>query len=914
MTSTGRNIFNNETIIGVGERLQNLQNANIAQDKVAIFKLNNEVETVNVSSYGKQLLNETSFASLRTSILEGSEEAIKYTGDSVYELLFHTNTGGTANAGNLRFKITDTTASLENNVALNCNDVNVNPNKSLIASYIGSDSGNNLNLRYGASVYQQFNANGIEINQNVVMAQNKHLKQKIENSGSAVLFESKSKQQYCLYSYEENTNGGLLIQARRIGNDDIMEINNYRNDDNTYQPISINRTITSSSYVVCGAGVNPSNITSADFVSNGQSIFCNGASVLLDVNSTNIQPYKNIIPSGSLDIGSALAPFNNLYNNISTITNEIRMNTFAPVAGDYTQKGIFFRDGFNGTSNGDNMCIRSIARYDPGPPAGVVGDRLCISSYGGLSVNYFTNNAGNDGSTGRIALFHDEITIHKNMVGNADGTVSLGSSSIKYNDIYSNNLRANVSVYANNVRPYSGSNIHFHNSSITMDATYSLDVDIVRSTGNNRDLVLSTGETSRVALLNTGGIVLETTIYPSITNQQSVGTNSNKFQLGYINGLWANTINGNSTLELYGGSQRHMILGNGGGTFILIDTGLRPNNSTVDIGGSESSSRFRSIYLEENAYLTNLKPIGTNTSVRCGAHFFPELNDTYTLGGSPGGVDRLWNEIYCSNNVINTSDRRKKKDIEEINTQDALKTINKLKPVKYKWINGKSGRTHLGYIAQDIISCDVLGLKDNFAGYVKSESGSLGLRYSQFIALNSAAIQELHKKLKILAIRVNNGGDEVKSDFSSYHTADEDIIERLEILENRELTPIHEEYDDTEVLEKLKQNEEKVKQNEDEIENLKQENSELKEQNKLLNDKLEDFMKLMNERFMQYDEKIKENSTNNIGMNIIETDDGEDTGYDMLNGKIMDVEKQINKLDNKVKKLTTGYNKLIKKL
>jgi len=39
MSSTGINIFNNEKIIGVGERLQNLQNANVAQYKVAIFKL-----------------------------------------------------------------------------------------------------------------------------------------------------------------------------------------------------------------------------------------------------------------------------------------------------------------------------------------------------------------------------------------------------------------------------------------------------------------------------------------------------------------------------------------------------------------------------------------------------------------------------------------------------------------------------------------------------------------------------------------------------------------------------------------------------------------------------------------------------------------------------------------------------------
>ena len=908
MSTTGRNIFNNETIIGISKRLQNLQNANIAQDKVAIFKLNNDVETVNVSSYGKQLLNETSFASFRQSILEGTEEAVKYTGDNVYEILFYTNTGGSPSASNLRFKITDTTASLENNVALNCNDVIVDPTKSFTASYVGSAVGQNLNLRYGNSVYQQFDANGININQNVVMAQNKHIKQKIEDSGSRVLVESEAKLQYCLYSYEAGTNSGLLVQARRVGTDDIIEINNYRNSDNTHQPISINRTITSSSYVVMGAGVNPTNITSADFVSNGQSIFCSGANVLLDINSSTITPYKNIIPSGSLDIGATATRFNNIYNNISTITNEIRLNTFSPVAGDYRQKGIFFREGYNGLSNGDNMCIRSVERTDFSTiPPSTAGDRMLISSYGGVSINYLSNNTGNDGATGRIALFHDQITIHKDMVGNQDGAVSLGTASLKYNEVYSNNIRAHTSLYSSHIRPYSGTSVHFHNSSITLDATYSLDVDTVRSTGNNRDLVLSTGETSRVALLNTGGIVLETTIYPSITNQQSVGISSNKFQLGYINSVWSDAVLGNNTLELYGGSQRHMTLGNGGGTFILIDTGLRPNNSTVDIGGSESSSRFRNLYLEENAYLTNLKPIGTNSSVRCGAHYYPEINNTYDLGGSPGGIDRLWREVYSTNSAINTSDRRKKKDIVEINTQEALKTINRLKPVKYKWKENQSNRTHVGYIAQDVLEADILGLKDNFAGYVKTESGSLALRYGEFISLNTAAIQELHKKLKILAIRVNNNGGEVKSDLSSFHTADEDIIERLEILENRELTPIHEEYDDTEVLEKLKQNE-------DEIKNLKQENSELKEQNKMLNDKLEDFMKLMNERFMQYDEKLKENSTNNIGMNIIETDDGEDAGYDMLNGKIMDVEKQINKLDNKVKKLTTGYNKMIKNM
>lgn len=889
MTSTGRNIFNNETIIGVGQRLQNLQNANVAQDKVAIFKLNNDVETTNISSYGRQLLNETSFASFRTSILEGTEEAIKYTsGDNVYEILFHTNTGGTPSSSNLRFKITDTTASLENDLALNCNDINVNPNRSILASYVGSAVGQNLNLRYGNSVYQEFNSSGININENVVMANNKFIKMKIEDSGSRVLVESEAKLQYCLYSYEENTNSGLLVQARLIGNDDIMEINNYRNSDNTHQPISINRTITSSSYVVIGAGINPTNITSADFVSNGQSIFCNGASVLLDVNSTNIQPYKNIIPSGSLDIGATATRFNNIYNNISTITNEIRLNTFSPVAGDYRQKGIFFREGYNGLSNGDNMCIRSVERTDFSTiPPSTAGDRMLISSYGGVSINYLSNNTGNNGATSRIALFHDQITIHKDMVGNQDGAVSLGTASLKYNEIYGNNIRAHTSLYSSHIRPYSGTSVRFHNSSITLDATYSLDVDTVRSTGNNRDLVLSTGETSRVALLNTGGIVLETTIYPSVTNQQSVGTSSNKFQLGYINSVWSDAVLGNNTLELYGGSQRHMTLGNGGGTFILIDTGLRPNNSTVDIGGSESSSRFRNLYLEENAYLTNLKPIGTNSSVRCGAHYYPELNNTYDLGGSPSGIDRLWREVYSTNSAINTSDRRKKKDIVEIDTKEALDTINRLKPVKYKWKENQSNRTHIGYIAQDVLSSNVLGLKDNFAGYVKTESGSLALRYGEFISLNTSAIQHLDKKINKLAS-------------GNLSTSSLDTIV---------------EYDDKEVkneIENLKEENEKLH---DLVVDLEGEVNSLKEENNSLNDRLDNLTNFTKEAILLIEEKFKELNSSNVSMNIIEdTDDGEENIYDVINSKIVDVEKQVLKLDNKVKKLTTGYNKIVKKL
>ena len=58
-----RNVFNNETETSIGERLLNIQNLTIAQDQVPVLGLNNIVEGVNISSYGKTLLNETSISS-----------------------------------------------------------------------------------------------------------------------------------------------------------------------------------------------------------------------------------------------------------------------------------------------------------------------------------------------------------------------------------------------------------------------------------------------------------------------------------------------------------------------------------------------------------------------------------------------------------------------------------------------------------------------------------------------------------------------------------------------------------------------------------------------------------------------------------------------------------------------------------
>ena len=181
----------------------------------------------------------------------------------------------------------------------------------------------------------------LDVGENIIMAKDKEIKLKIEGSNTAVFVESVARQQYCLYSYEANSNSGLLIQANAS---DVMEINNYKNSVppiGAYRPISINRTTLS--YVVMGAPVNPTNLT-ANFISNGASIFSNGSDLLLAIYPASITPYKNIIPitPNTVDIGSTASNFKDLHvKNVKlpadgdiTSADVTGKHVFAPLVGD----------------------------------------------------------------------------------------------------------------------------------------------------------------------------------------------------------------------------------------------------------------------------------------------------------------------------------------------------------------------------------------------------------------------------------------------------------------------------------------------------------------------------------------------------------------------------------------------------
>ena len=118
--------------------------------------------------------------------------------------------------------------------------------------------------------------------------------------------------------------------------------------------------------------------------------------------------------------------------------------------------------------------------------------------------------------------------------------------------------------------------------------------------------------------------------------------------------------------------------------------------------------------------------------------------------------------VYVNDVPVHGSDRNIKKEISSIDEKyDTF--FNKLNPVTYKFIDGQSGRFHSGFISQEVEEALIQsGLTTNdFAGFVKyndpkTNDEKYGLRYEEFIALNTHMIQKLYKRIEFLEEKINS--------------------------------------------------------------------------------------------------------------------------------------------------------------
>ncbi len=161
-----------------------------------------------------------------------------------------------------------------------------------------------------------------------------------------------------------------------------------------------------------------------------------------------------------------------------------------------------------------------------------------------------------------------------------------------------------------------------------------------------------------------------------------------------------------------------------------------------------------------------------------------------------GTSGHRWKQVYAGAATISTSDRNLKKDIKELD-ESHLKFFLLLTAVSYQFIDGDSGRTHIGFIAQDVegamAQCGLTAL--DFAGFCKDvkvqtvpvekevelEDGTIktytdyvdeavldadgnpkyiySLRYEEFIALVTYATQKLYKKVDEMEVRMERMED-----------------------------------------------------------------------------------------------------------------------------------------------------------
>lgn len=97
-----------------------------------------------------------------------------------------------------------------------------------------------------------------------------------------------------------------------------------------------------------------------------------------------------------------------------------------------------------------------------------------------------------------------------------------------------------------------------------------------------------------------------------------------------------------------------------------------------------------------------------------------------------------------------TSDIRAKNSIQKL-TESYNLLFDKLNPCTFKYNTGLSNRIHTGFIAQEVLEAiQQAGLTSTeFAAYVQAQDaeGKCGLRYAEFIALNTWQIQKLKPRM-----------------------------------------------------------------------------------------------------------------------------------------------------------------------
>ena len=285
--------------------------------------------------------------------------------------------------------------------------------------------------------------------------------------------------------------------------------------------------------------------------------------------------------------------------------------------------------------------------------------------------------------------------------------------------------------------------------------TGTIDVERLNLTGSITWADLATDAQSQVSSAQSTADMAYNTAYNAYSLASSANSTVSGWQYGgttYIDGamLMTGTVKASS---LQAGSVA--LLGSSGltaGSMTLTGASSYTGQKVVlSSGGIEISASYGDVFVQggSGSYLQ----LSSSGVIAGAGNLISNGNGSYSCGDS----SHKWSAVYASSGTIQTSDRNAKHDIEEL-PEKYLDMLLELPAYRFKLNDGTSGRYHVGYIAQDVEEYMAKHEIDSleFGGFVKDadEDGNdiYMLRYEEFIAIHTLAVQRIFKRLEMAGL------------------------------------------------------------------------------------------------------------------------------------------------------------------
>jgi len=270
-----------------------------------------------------------------------------------------------------------------------------------------------------------------------------------------------------------------------------------------------------------------------------------------------------------------------------------------------------------------------------------------------------------------------------------------------------------------------------------------------QSTGQYSFAVGNNNKSSATATISMGEGNISNTDYAISLGKGNTASNTNAFASGS-----QNTASGTSSTSMGQGNTSSGSYSFTGGysnkatgtASIAMGQGAEAvhSNSFVFADGpgtalkSTNSNQFSSTFNNGYRFLTSTYGGAILTS-----NEFSPTNTYTTLGTS----SNKWSAVYATNGTIQTSDKRLKKNIEDM--KYGLKEVMNMRPITYNWISGGT-ENKIGFVAQDLqkIIPEVVNVGND-------ADKTLAVNYAELVSVLTKAIQEQQAMINELKIEVS---------------------------------------------------------------------------------------------------------------------------------------------------------------